>query len=90
MRTIFCRKYQKELPGLEKAPFPNALGENIYENVSDKAWRDWQAYQVMLINEKRLSMAKIEDRQFIMAQMKRFLSDESVESITGYVPVDNA
>ena len=39
-RTVNCRKYQEELPGLERPPYPGAKGEDIYNNVSKKAWDD--------------------------------------------------
>ena len=37
-RTVNCRKYKEELPGLERPPYPGAKGEDIYNNVSKKAW----------------------------------------------------
>ncbi|MEG0067720.1 MAG: oxidative damage protection protein, partial [Pseudomonas sp.] len=53
-RTIMCRKYKEELPALERAPFPGAKGQDIFDHVSAKAWADWQKHQTLLINEKRL------------------------------------
>ena len=50
-RTIMCRKYNEELPGLERAPFPGAKGQDIFDHVSQKAWADWQKHQTLLINE---------------------------------------
>ena len=41
-RTIICRKYKEELPALERAPFPGAKGQDIFDHVSAKAWADWQ------------------------------------------------
>ena len=42
-RTVFCRKYQQELPGLAQAPFPGPKGQDILENVSFHRERrqDW-------------------------------------------------
>ena len=37
-RTIMCRKYKEELPALERAPFPGAKGQDIFDHVSAKAW----------------------------------------------------
>ena len=42
-RTVFCRRYQKEMEGLETPPLPGAKGQDIYENVSARAWAEWQA-----------------------------------------------
>ena len=85
-RIVFCRKYQKELPGLSAPPYPGPKGQDIYETVSQQAWQDWQKEQVMLINEKQLSMIKAEDRKFLQEQMMRFFNNETHERASGYVP----
>ena len=36
-RKVFCVKFQKELPGLEKQPWPGPLGERIYAIFSAEA-----------------------------------------------------
>ena len=38
-RKVMCRKLQKELPGLDMAPFPGPTGEEIFNNISKEAWR---------------------------------------------------
>ncbi len=48
--TVFCKKYQEELEGLDAPPYPGPKGQEIFDNVSKKAWQDWQAHQTMLIN----------------------------------------
>ena len=40
-RLIHCVKLDRELPGLAKPPFPNELGQLIYEKVSKEAWDLW-------------------------------------------------
>ena len=85
-RTVFCRKYQKELPALPVPPYPGEKGRDIYENISLQAWQDWQKEQVMLINEKQLSMVKAEDRKYLQEQMERFFANEAHERASGYVP----
>ena len=34
MKTVFCRKYQKDLPKMDRAPFPGEKGEEIFSSVS--------------------------------------------------------
>ncbi len=41
-RKVFCVKFQKEMPGLDYAPWPGELGQRIYENVSAQAWKLWE------------------------------------------------
>ncbi|NKI19204.1 oxidative damage protection protein [Spongiibacter sp. KMU-166] len=85
-RTVFCKKYQQELEGLDKAPYPGPKGQDIYNNVSKKAWEEWMAHQTMLINEKHLSMMDPASRKFLQGEMDKFLSGEDFEQAEGYVP----
>lgn len=85
-RTVFCRKYQQELEGLDKPPYPGAKGQEIYENVSKKAWEEWQALQTMLINENRLSVVDPSARAYLGDQLEKFLNNEPTDHAEGYVP----
>ncbi len=85
-RTVFCRKYKQELEGLERAPYPGPLGQNIYDNVSKKAWQEWTDHQTMLINEKHLNLMDATSRKFLQEEMEKFLSGENFEKAEGYVP----
>lgn len=88
-RTVFCKKYHQDLPGLPMPPYPGAKGQEIYNNVSLKAWQEWQKQQVMLINEKQLNMASADDRQYLQEQMDRFMNNESHDKASGYVAPDS-
>jgi Fe-S cluster biosynthesis and repair protein YggX len=85
-RMVNCKKYGKELPGLALPPYPGPKGQEIYENVSQQAWKDWQTLQVMLINEKQLSMANGDDRKYLQAEMDKFFNNEDHDHAEGYVP----
>ncbi|MGN6698220.1 MAG: oxidative damage protection protein, partial [Thermomicrobiales bacterium] len=49
-RMVHCVKLGRELEGLEKPPFPGELGQRIYDNVSQEAWRQWQSQLTIMIN----------------------------------------
>jgi Fe-S cluster biosynthesis and repair protein YggX len=85
-RMVQCVKLGKELPGLKFAPLPNALGQKIFDNVSQEAWNGWLSYQTMLINENRLSLADARAREYIAGQMENYFFGEQVDSISGYTP----
>lgn len=85
-RIVFCKKYQKELEGLERPPFPGAKGQEIFEQISKQAWMDWQKHQTMLINEKKLSMMDPAARKYLQEQQDKFLAGEDFEQAEGYVP----
>lgn len=84
-RIVHCRKYDEKLPGLERAPFPGALGEDIYVNISQRAWDEWQRLQTMLINENHLSLQDAAARHYLLEQMKKFLSNKPTDRPSGYV-----
>lgn len=86
MRTVFCKKLQKELEGLEKPPFPGPKGLNIYEHVSKQAWQAWLQHQTMLINENSLSLMEPSTKVFLDEQLQKYLSGEDYERPKGYVP----
>ena len=48
-RMVQCILLKQELPGLERMPYPGALGQRIYEQVSSQAWQQWLRHQTMLI-----------------------------------------
>ena len=85
-RMVYCKKFNKELPGLDQAPFPGPKGEDIYNNVSRQAWEEWQAHQTRLINEKHLAMTDFNARRYLMDQMDKFLSGGDFDQAEGYVP----
>ena len=85
-RTVFCRKYQEELDGLERAPYPGPIGQDVFDNISKKAWQEWTDHQTMLINEKHLNMMDAESRKFLQGEMQKFFAGEDFEKAEGYVP----
>jgi len=85
-RTVFCKRYQQELEGLDRPPLPGPKGQEIYDSVSKKAWQEWQAEQTMLINEKHLSLMDPEARKYLQQEMDKFLSGEAHDRAEGYVP----
>lgn len=85
-RTVFCKKYKKEMEGLDKPPYPGPKGQDVFENVSKQAWDEWQTHQTMLINEKQLSMMEPSSRKFLQQEMEKFFSGEAFEQAEGYVP----
>lgn len=85
-RTVFCKKYQQDLEGLNAPPYPGPKGQEIYDNVSSKAWQEWQNHQTMLINEHQLKMMEPAARKFLQEQMDKFMAGEDFAKVEGYVP----
>ncbi|TVQ87668.1 MAG: oxidative damage protection protein [Chromatiaceae bacterium] len=85
-RTVHCVKLNREADGLERQPYPGALGKRVFEQVSKQAWADWLKHQTMLINENRLSPMDPKARKFLEEQMERYFFGEGAEMPNGYVP----
>jgi len=85
-RTVFCQKYQQELEGLDAPPFPGPKGEEIFNQVSRKAWTEWTEHQTRLINEKHLNMMDMQARKYLTEQRAKFLSGDDYDKAEGYVP----
>ncbi len=85
-RTVLCRKYKEELEGLDRPPYPGAKGQEIYDTISKKAWKEWTDHQTMIINEKHLSMMDPSTRKFLQQEMEKFMDGGDYEKAEGYVP----
>ena len=85
-RSVFCKKYQKELEGLDAPPFPGPKGQEIFDSISKQAWLDWQTHQTMLINEKQLNMVDAQARKYLQEEMDKFLAGKDFDQAEGYVP----
>jgi len=88
-RTVFCVKLQREAEGLDFAPYPGALGKQLFDQVSKEAWRQWLAQQTMLINENRLSPLDPKARKFLEGEMEKFFFGEGSAAPAGYVPPES-
>ena len=86
-RTVFCVKFQKDMPGLDEIPFEgHPLGQRIYENVSKEAWKMWVEHMKMIMNEYRLNLGTQEAQEFLLKQMEDYFFGEGAALPPGYVP----
>src|SRR5437660_9522342 len=91
-RMVMCVKLGRELPGLEKPPFPGALGQRIYENISQQAWDMWPAQSTLIINHYGLNMADPEARKILREQMEEFFfgTEDEAQMPEGWTPEEEA
>jgi len=85
-RTVHCVKLKREAPGLAYAPYPGALGERIWREISQEAWAAWMAIQTRIVNENRLNLADARARRYLSEQMQQFLFEDQDVEAHGYVP----
>ena len=82
---IHCAKLGINTEGLSSRPFPNALGQRIYDHISQQAWDLWIAHQTMLINEYKLSLIEKKSRDFLTQEMEKFLFGGEAKKPPGFV-----
>jgi Fe-S cluster biosynthesis and repair protein YggX len=86
-RKVFCVKFQRELPGLKEIPFEgHPLGQRIYDNVSQDAWKLWLEHMKMIMNEYRLNLGTQESQEFLLKQMEDYFFGEGSSFPPGYIP----
>jgi Fe-S cluster biosynthesis and repair protein YggX len=85
-RIVYCVKLGRELPGLAKPPFPGALGQRIYEQISKQAYDMWEAQRTLIINHYGLNLADPEARKILREQMEEFFFADDARMPEGWVP----
>lgn len=89
-RMVMCRMLKKELPGLKRPPFKNALGQRLFEDVSQEAWKTWLQESVRLINTYRIDLADPSGQEFLFKQTAIYFGYEEGDlAATAWVPPEN-
>ena len=86
--TVFCKKFQKDLPAMTVPPMPGPKGKLLMETVSQEAWESWKSHQTTLINEKHLDLSQADARSWLLEQMEKFFNNEEVEQASGFKAID--
>ena len=86
--TVFCKKFQKDLPAMTAPPMPGPKGKELMETVSQEAWESWKSHQTTLINEKHLDLSQADARSWLLEQMEKFFNNEEVEQASGFKAID--
>ena len=84
-RMVKCVLLGTEAEGLERPPYPGALGQRVYDNVSKVAWQRWLAHQTMLINEYRLTTYEPKARKLLEGEMEKFFFGGGSEKPKDYI-----
>jgi Fe-S cluster biosynthesis and repair protein YggX len=90
-RIVHCRHLKKDLPGLDRPPYKNELGRQIYEEVSKEAWQQWLKDSVKYINTYRVDLASSEGQKFMLEQCAKYFGyQEGDLAATAFVPTPGA
>ena len=85
-RTVHCKKLGKELPGLTFKPFPNELGQRIYDSISQDASKLWLEHFKMVLNEFRLAPGDPRTNQILYDQAEKFFFGAGAEMPADWKP----
>ena len=89
-RTVHCKKLVKDLPGLDRPPYKNELGQRIFNEISKEAWDMWLKDSVKYINTYRIDLASTEGQKFMFKQVAVYFGFEEGElAQTAYSPADD-
>ncbi|MGQ9835330.1 MAG: Fe(2+)-trafficking protein [Thermoanaerobaculaceae bacterium] len=70
---ITCSRCEAKVEPMAQAPMPGELGETIKKAVCSSCWQEWLRYQVMIINEYRLSLQDPQTRTLLIQHLRDFL-----------------
>ena len=87
-KTVFCKKYQEDLPSLEIPPMPGELGVELQKTISAKAWDCLLYTSPSLINEKMLDMSDQKNREWLIEQMHLFFDNADYAKAEGFKSLD--
>jgi Fe-S cluster biosynthesis and repair protein YggX len=85
-RMVNCVKLGKEAEGVKWKPWNDELGQKIFDNVSQEAWKLWLEHSKMLINEYRLDLMSPRAQQILKEQCDKFFFGEGAQLPPDYVP----
>ena len=85
-RMVNCAKLGRELPGLERPPFPGVLGQRIYDEISQQAYQLWPAQATLVINHYGLSLGDPNAQKILMQQMEEFFFGANAKMPDGWSP----
>jgi Fe-S cluster biosynthesis and repair protein YggX len=88
-RIVHCRLLKKDLPGLDRPPYKNELGQRLFAEVSKEAWQQWLKDSVKFINTYRVDLASPEGQKFMLKQCAIYFGYEEGEMAqTAFTPGD--
>lgn len=78
MTTSFgCTRCEREgVQPLDRAPFPNELGQRLVAEICQDCWEEWKQRQMLLINHYGLRLHEAEAREFLYTNLRSFLFGE--------------
>lgn len=71
---VFCKRHSGVGPKLEKPPFRNPFGQEIFENTCANCWKEAIAFGTKVINELRLPLSDPQAQKMWDQHIREFLN----------------
>lgn len=81
MRMVQCRVLKRTAEGLDRPPYPGALGQRIYDEISREAWLRWLDELSVLMNDHHLTSADPEALEDIEGMMRGYLFEGQASAL---------
>lgn len=79
MPTLTCTRCGQERDQLPYRPFQNDIGLRVFEQICNVCWQEWLKTQQQLINHYGLNVREPKSKEFLFANMEKFLFGEQAE-----------
>ncbi|NIM49246.1 MAG: oxidative damage protection protein [Gemmatimonadales bacterium] len=73
MSDVTCTRCNQTREQMTAPPFPNELGNRIYDSICQPCWKEWLQYQTAIINHYALDLRDPQARQFLTTQTETYL-----------------
>ena len=73
MTDVTCIRCSQTRAGLDRPPYPDALGREIAGKVCAVCWEECKGMQVMVINENRLDLSDLRAQEILERSIRDFL-----------------
>jgi Fe-S cluster biosynthesis and repair protein YggX len=83
---VMCAKLGRELPGMVYKPFVTELGQRIYDNISQEAWKEWIEHSKRIVNEYRIDLASQQGQKILLEQAELFFFGGGGQAPPEFVP----
>ena len=77
MAIIHCVRCGQDNEAQAFKPFPNDLGQRVFETICRNCWAEWLKTQQQLINHYALVPHQPKSREFLLRNMEQFLFGDS-------------
>jgi Fe-S cluster biosynthesis and repair protein YggX len=77
---ILCKRCNRTAPAASGVTWGGPLGEEIRANTCADCWKEWEAAEVMVINELRLNFMDPESQKVLTRHLREFLALDPAQS----------